>query len=251
MFKKKKLPARAFLSKSHITNSSNSLFFLKTSERLLHQWKPPSVLPFFLCCTDLTTFSWNEKDKATMGPERQDVTELSARTLHSHQGNQGRIKVRRYPESVSSSSKGQWWRYCSLWFCHLSFFKNTRKKNTTLNSKATHWTNWNVLTACRRTWKAARWLKLGHVGVFQKDIDPTHKELVSDWINQANVELLEWTTQSPNLNWKSVDPNWKPGLWRKPTSLDELHQLDQEEWSVWWSWLIWVHEPTHAHKMIR
>uniref|UniRef100_A0AAZ3SWJ7 Tc1-like transposase DDE domain-containing protein n=1 Tax=Oncorhynchus tshawytscha TaxID=74940 RepID=A0AAZ3SWJ7_ONCTS len=52
------------------------------------------------------------------------------------------------------------------------------------------------------------------------------------WIKDNKVKVLEWPSQSPNLN--PIENLWaelkKRVRARRPTNLTQLHQLCQEEW---------------------
>lgn len=81
---------------------------------------------------------------------------------------------------------------------------------------------------------SARRLGLGRSWVFQQDNDPKHtSKVVKEWLNQARIKVLEWPSQSPDLN--PIENMWtvlkKQVRVRKPTNLVELHQFCQEEWS--------------------
>ena len=48
---------------------------------------------------------------------------------------------------------------------------------------------------------SVRKLKLGHKWVFQMDNYPKHtSKVVEKWPKDNNVNVLEWTSQSPDLN---------------------------------------------------
>ena len=48
---------------------------------------------------------------------------------------------------------------------------------------------------------SVRKLKLGQKWVFQMDIDPKHtSKVVAKWLKDNKVKVLEWPSQSPNLN---------------------------------------------------
>ena len=77
-------------------------------------------------------------------------------------------------------------------------------------------------------------LKLGRKWVFQMDHDPKHtSKVVEKWLNDNKVKILEWPSQSPDLN--AIENVWaelkKHVRARKPTNLTQLHQLCQEEWA--------------------
>lgn len=64
--------------------------------------------------------------------------------------------------------------------------------------------------------------------LFHQDNDPEHirnQDRFLERIEEANINLLEWSSQSPNLN--PVENLWND-LWvgaRKPTNLNGLHHL--------------------------
>ena len=53
------------------------------------------------------------------------------------------------------------------------------------------------------------------------------------WLKDNKVKVLEWPSQSPNLN--PIENMWaelkKCVRARRPTNLTQLHQLCQEEWA--------------------
>ena len=49
--------------------------------------------------------------------------------------------------------------------------------------------------------KSVRKLKLGRKWVFQMDNDPKHtSKVVTKWLKDNKVKVLEWLSQSPDLN---------------------------------------------------
>ena len=84
---------------------------------------------------------------------------------------------------------------------------------------------------------SVRKLKLGCKWVFQMDNDPKHtSKVVAKWLKDNKVKVLEWSSQSLDLN--PLDPI--ENVWaelkkhvraRRPTNLTQLHQLCQEEWA--------------------
>ena len=81
---------------------------------------------------------------------------------------------------------------------------------------------------------SARKLKLGHKWVFPMGDDPEHtSKIVSKWLKDNGAKVLEWPSQSPDLNpSKYVWAELKRLVQRRrPTNPTQLHQFCLEEWA--------------------
>ena len=92
---------------------------------------------------------------------------------------------------------------------------------------------------------SVRKLKLGRKWVFQMDNDPKHtSKVVEKWLKDFKVKVLEWLSQSPELNpienlWAELNKRVRA---RRPTNLTQLHQLCREECAK-------IH-PTYCGKLV-
>jgi transposase len=88
-------------------------------------------------------------------------------------------------------------------------------------------------------------LKLGRKLVFQMDNDPKNtSKVVAKWLKENKVKVLEWPSQSPDLNlienvWAELKKHVRA---RRPTNLTQFQQLCQEEWDK-------IH-PTYCGKLV-
>ena len=77
-------------------------------------------------------------------------------------------------------------------------------------------------------------LKLGRRFTFQQDNDLKHKdEATMEWLNKKKINVLEWSSQSPDLN--PIEHLWrdlKIAVHRRsPSNLAEIEQFSREEWA--------------------
>ena len=82
--------------------------------------------------------------------------------------------------------------------------------------------------------ESAETLQLGPDWIFQQDNDPKHTaKKVKTWFQEHAVNVLEWPSQSPDLNpiknlWKELKVKVNA---RKPSNLKDLERIAKEEWA--------------------
>ncbi len=84
-----------------------------------------------------------------------------------------------------------------------------------------------------RALKPAMALKIGHGLVFQHDNDPKHMaKATKEWLKKKHVKVLEWLSQSPDLN--AIENLWRElkvrVAKRQPRNLNDLERICNEEW---------------------
>ena len=82
--------------------------------------------------------------------------------------------------------------------------------------------------------ESAKKLQLGHNWKYQQDNDPKHTaKVVKKWFKDNNVNVLEWPSQSPDLN--PIENLWQDlktrVMARKLTNLTQLEAFAKEEWA--------------------
>ena len=82
--------------------------------------------------------------------------------------------------------------------------------------------------------ESAERLQLINNWKFQQDNDPKHTaKIVKKWFRENNVDVLEWPSQSPDLN--PIENLWRElksrVMARKPTNLTQLEAFAKEEWA--------------------
>ena len=80
---------------------------------------------------------------------------------------------------------------------------------------------------------SVRQLKLNRSWVMKQDNDPKHRsKSTTEWLQQKKICLLEWPSQSPDLN--PIEMMWhdlkRAVHTRHPKNIVELKQFCKEEW---------------------
>ena len=92
----------------------------------------------------------------------------------------------------------------------------------------------NYVDILKQHLKTSVLLELGRKWIFQMDNDPKHtSKVVEKWLKDNKVKVLEWISQSPDLNpieylWAELKKHVRA---RRPRNQNPLHQLCQEEWA--------------------
>uniref|UniRef100_A0AAY5KGD4 Tc1-like transposase DDE domain-containing protein n=1 Tax=Esox lucius TaxID=8010 RepID=A0AAY5KGD4_ESOLU len=78
-------------------------------------------------------------------------------------------------------------------------------------------------------------LLMGRSWTFHHDNDIKHKaKLTLQWLQQKKVKVLEWPSQSPDLN--IMEPLWGDVKWavhaRRPKTLHDLEAFCQDKWAA-------------------
>ncbi len=74
---------------------------------------------------------------------------------------------------------------------------------------------------------------MGRGWVFQHDNDPKHTtKATKEWLKKKHIKVLEWPSQSPNLN--PIDNLWRELKFRvakrQPRNLNDLERMCKEVW---------------------
>lgn len=74
---------------------------------------------------------------------------------------------------------------------------------------------------------SVRALKMGHGWVFQHDNDPKHTaRATKEWLRKKHLKVLEWPSQSPDLNWRELKVRIAQ---RQPRNLKDPEKVCMEE----------------------